>query len=147
MLRLDNLESITKPRKRVGRGGSRGGTSGRGHKGQRARSGGKKGLSTFEGGQMALSRRIPRRGFSHVKNIEFELVNIKALETAFAVDSVVTRTELIASGLVKGKRGTKIKLLAQGSLTKSISITVDAASEAAQEAVTKAGGTLSLIGG
>ena len=68
MLQLHELESLTKKRKRVGRGGSRGGTSGRGHKGQRSRSGvGGELKPFFEGGQMPLSRRLPRRGFTNAR--------------------------------------------------------------------------------
>ena len=70
MLELHNLEPLKKKRKRVGRGGSRGGTSGRGHKGQLSRSGGRSGVkASFEGGQMPLSRRLPRRGFTNIFNM------------------------------------------------------------------------------
>lgn len=147
MLRLDRLDPLTKKRKRVGRGGSRGGTSGRGEGGQKRRSGGKRGLVKFEGGQTPLTRRIPRRGFVSVRSFEYELVNIGALEEKFAANQEIGREQLMAAGLIKGRRGTKVKMLGDGVLTKSLKISVDAASEAAQEAVKKAGGTITLIGG
>lgn len=147
-MRLDTLEPTTKKRKRVGRGGSRGGTSGRGHNGQRSRAGGKSRIgSTFEGGQMPLTRRIPRRGFTHLKNVDYELVNIGDLEKLFESDQEVTREVLIESGLVKGRRGSKIKLLASGDLSKTLTVKVDAASKTAQEAVESAGGTITLMRG
>ena len=146
MLRLDRLEPLVKKRKRVGRGGSRGKTCGRGEGGQKRRSGGNKGLYRFEGGQMPLIRRIPRRGFVGPHAIDFELVNLRDLERAFGIDQEVGREQLIEAGIIKGRRGSKVKLLASGDLTKSLKISVDAASKTAGDAVKKAGGVMTLIG-
>ena len=148
MLHLDNLEKITKKRKRVGRGGSRGGTSGRGSNGQRSRSGGKTRVgASFEGGQMPLTRRLPKRGFKSRNRVEFELINLKELEILFETGQTVSREQLIESGIIKGCRGTKTKLLADGEITKSLTVNVDAASFAARESVEKAGGKVILAGG
>jgi large subunit ribosomal protein L15 len=148
MLQLDNLEKITKNRKRVGRGGSRGGTSGRGSNGQRSRSGGKtRNGASFEGGQMSLTRRLPKRGFKSRNRVEFELINLKALEVLFETGQTVSSEQLIESGIIKGCRGTKTKLLADGEITKSLTISVDAASVAAIKSVEKAGGKVILAGG
>jgi large subunit ribosomal protein L15 len=95
MFSLDNLQSAGKDRKRVGRGGSRGGTSGRGHKGQNARSGGPKGRG-FEGGQTPLQRRLPKRGFTNARfSKETSIVNVNSLERAFAEGEEVNVLTLV----------------------------------------------------
>ena len=145
MLQLNNLTAITKKRKRVGRGGSRGGQAGRGHKGQKARSGGKVELKAFfEGGQMPLSRRLPRRGFTNIFKKEYKLINIKQLEERFNDGDSVNVAALKEKGLLKGKQEPMIKLLGVGTLTKKLTITVDAYSKTAQQAVEKANGTIQL---
>ncbi|MDA7535350.1 50S ribosomal protein L15 [Akkermansiaceae bacterium] len=132
-------------RKRLGCGESSGlgKTSGRGHKGQKSRSGG--GVRPgFEGGQMPLHRRLPKRGFS---NLQFRdtvaIVNISQLETFFEDGAEVNEVSLRDAGLVKGQAD-KIKLLGQGDLTKKFKVTVDLASASAKEKIEKAGGSLEL---
>jgi len=145
MLQLHNLESLTKNRKRVGRGGGRGGTSGRGHKGQRARSGGKMEIKTFfEGGQMPLSRRLPRRGFTNIFKKNFFLIGLNDLDTHFDDGTTVTEELLREKGLVRGRKSKKvlIKVLCNGELTKKLTVQADAWSKSAEAAVKKAGGVL-----
>lgn len=144
MLTLNNIVSITKKRKRVGRGGSRGGTSGRGHKGQKARTSGPVG-PLFEGGQMPIHRRLPKRGFN---NYEFaqvvEVVNIGRLHNAFEQGAEVTREALVEKGIISGKKGTLVKLLGSGDLTKKLIVHVDACSQSALDTIKKQGGEVRL---
>jgi large subunit ribosomal protein L15 len=145
-LQLSNLTSAGKDRKRIGRGGSRGGTSGRGHKGQKARTGGvSKVRTSFEGGQMPLVRRLPKRGFSNIpfKSV-VEIVNIDALERTFEVGQQITRESLIDKGLIRGIKNGQVKILGNGNLTKKLIIQADLASEAAVKAVEQAGGKIEL---
>jgi large subunit ribosomal protein L15 len=145
-----NLSSLkppagqTKPRKRVGRGmgSGHGKTSTRGSKGQRAGTGfGQK--RGFEGGQMPLHRRLPKRGFTNIFKKEFAIVNLVQLEKAegdtFTVDSM---REL---GLVK-KLGEGLKVLGTGTLTKKITVEAHHFSKSALEKIQKAGGTAQVIG-
>jgi large subunit ribosomal protein L15 len=145
MFQLHNLESLTKKRKRVGRGGSRGGTSGRGHKGQRSRTGGKSGLNAFEGGQMPLSRRLPKRGFNNIFKKDFQIVSLKDLEIKFADGDTVNKESLLGSGLIKDRKGSLIKILANGTLSKKLVICADAFSKTAFEAIKNAGGEAKSI--
>jgi len=134
--------SKKKPR-RIGRGeGSGWGkTSGRGHKGQKARSGG--GVSPgFEGGQMPLQRRLPKRGFTNIFKKTYALVNLGSLK-AFEAGSIVDARALAAAGLIR-REGLPVKLLAKGSLEKPLTIKVAAASAKAAELVKAAGGTLEI---
>jgi large subunit ribosomal protein L15 len=142
MLQLHNLEPLKKKRKRVGRGGSRGGTSGRGHKGQRSRSGGKIEIKAFfEGGQMPLSRRLPCRGFTNVFKKEYAIISLKDLERCFADGDTVTPGTLRTKGLIKGKKTPLVKVLCNGELTKKLKVEVDAYSKSAIERIEKTGGT------
>lgn len=119
MLTLNKLTSAGKKRKRIGRGGARGGTSGRGFGGQKSRSGGTLGL-TFEGGQMPLVRRLPKRGFSNVMFAkEYEIVDLGQLNNAFNNGATVTFEMLFEQGLIKGKKRKLVKILADGTLEKS----------------------------
>jgi large subunit ribosomal protein L15 len=134
--------SRKKPR-RIGRGeGSGWGkTSGRGHKGQKARSGG--GVSPgFEGGQMPLQRRLPKRGFTNIFKKTYALVNLGSLK-AFEAGSTIDARALAAAGLIR-REGLPVKLLAKGSLEKPLTIKVAAASAKAAELVKAAGGTLEI---
>ena len=141
MLKLDKLESVTKKRKRVGRGGGRGGQSGRGHKGQRARSGCSGELKPFfEGGQMPLSRRLPRRGFTNVFKTNYHIINLQDLEYHFEDGDVVNKESLMGKRIIKGKKTFPIKVLGKGALTKKLTITVDAYSKVALQAIEKAQG-------
>jgi large subunit ribosomal protein L15 len=133
-------------RKRLGCGESsgHGKTSGRGHKGQKARSGGSIRLG-FEGGQMPLIRRLPKRGFSNdsFKPI-FGVINLDKLEAHFEAGVIINEKLLRERGLIKG-RNDGIKLLARGEISKSLTLEVNKASLAAREKLEKAGGSLQLL--
>ncbi len=146
MSMLSNLPKLSKNRKRVGRGGDHGGTSCRGSNGQKSRQGGKSEIKpSFEGGQMSLARRIPRRGFNNPFATPVSIVNLADLERMFEADQVVDEASLREKYLVK-KRGVKIKVLGKGQLTKALTIKVDAVSASACEAIEKAGGKVVLGG-
>ncbi|ANA41931.1 ribosomal protein L15 [Treponema pallidum subsp. pallidum] len=139
-------KGANRARRIVGRGSSsgRGTTSGRGTKGQQARAG-HKAYVGFEGGQMPLYRRVPRRGFSNCAfKKEYAVVNVGALEFVYAPGETVNRQTLIEKGLVKG-RVPFIKILADGELTKSIVVRVDRVSARAQEKIQQAGGSVECI--
>jgi len=144
---LDELKPAAgsnRKRKRVGRGdgSGHGKTSCRGHKGQGARSGGgtKPG---FEGGQMPLQRRLPKRGFHNPFRIEMSVVNITQLE-AFASGAEVTPEALVAQGLVRGKNP-RIKILGDGSLAKPLMVKAHGFSAKAKEKIEASGGKAELI--
>lgn len=142
MLQLHNLRRAVKKRKRVGRGGSRGGTAGRGHKGQSARSGGSVGI-IFEGGQMPLSRRLPKRGFSNAPFKDtYEVINIDRLNVLFADGQTVSKAALVERGIIH--KDSKLKILGRGTLDKKLIVEVDAISQSAREAVEKSGGKVKL---
>lgn len=130
----------TKNRKRIGRGtgSGHGKTATKGHKGQKARSGGsiKPG---FEGGQMPLQRRLPKRGFNPLDRVEYTVVNVGQLDL-FDAGTIVDAAALVAAGLVK-KETACIKILAQGELTKALTIKAAKFSAAAKEKIVAAGGT------
>jgi len=145
MVELHNLVSAGKERKRIGRGGSRGGTSGRGHQGQGSRSGGSVG-DLYEGGQMPLARRIPKRGFNNADfATRYEIINLKRLEELFETGAEITRDTLIEKGAIKGKRGHLLKILGSGVLSKRFIVRADALSKQASEAITKQGGEVHII--
>lgn len=146
MLQLNNLETLLKKRKRVGRGGKRGGKSGRGAMGQKSRSGSNSELSaTFEGGQMPLVRRIPRRGFNNKQFADVvEVINLRDLEAKFDNGSEVNKLTLHEKGVLKGAQKVRIKLLGKGALTKKLTVHVDLVSKSAAEAIEKAGGKVEL---
>ena len=147
MLKLNNIgapKGATKDRKRRGRGpaSGQGKTGGRGHKGQKARSGG--GIPPwFEGGQMPLNRRLPKRGFTNIFRISYQVVNLDSLNRfaeGFEIDGAV----LADAGLVKFQ-DRPIKLLANGELeTKNLKITVNKASKSAIAVVEAAGGSVTV---
>jgi large subunit ribosomal protein L15 len=143
MLQLNKLTKLTKKRKTVGRGGSRGGTSGRGHKGQNARSGG--GVRPgFEGGQMPLTRRIPKRGFNNKRFAkEFVIISLGTLDKKFKEGDIVDREALMKKGIINS-RISLIKILGTGKLSKKLSIVADAFSESAKKAVVNIGGKAEL---
>ncbi|HEV2917195.1 MAG TPA: 50S ribosomal protein L15 [Candidatus Babeliales bacterium] len=143
MTTLHSLRSAGKDRKRVGRGGSRGGTSGRGHKGQKARTSGTVSIG-FEGGQMPLYRRIPKRGFSNApfKKV-IHTVNIALLEKLFAKDKEITKNMLIEKHLVNMRKSDAkglIKLLGNAAITNKFIIHADLCSQAARASIEKVGG-------
>ena len=137
-------EGASKNRKRLGRGSGsgHGKTSGRGHKGQRARSGGR-GKTGFEGGQMPLQRRLPKRGFTNIFRKEDAIVNLSDLDR-FEKGSTVDLALLVAAGLVN-KIGAGVKLLADGDIKKSLTIKVHKFSQSAKAKVEAAGGRIEVV--
>jgi len=131
-------------RKRLGRGpgSGTGKTSGKGHKGQNARSGG--GVRPgFEGGQMPIQRRLPKVGFANIFKKKIAIVNIRDL-SKFESGSVVDEAALIRSGIIRGKRD-GIKLLSQGDIAFPLTLKVNGASRIAKEKIEKAGGKVEVI--
>jgi large subunit ribosomal protein L15 len=129
-----------KPRKRVGRGpgSGHGKTASRGHKGLKSRSGGKP-AAGFEGGQMPLQRRLPKRGFTNIFKIVYQIVNIKDLE-GFEAHTVVTRELLQRMGRIKSS-AKPIKILGDGEIAVPLTIQADKFSEVAKQKIIAAGGT------
>jgi len=125
-----------------GQGSGRGTTSGKGHKGQQARSGGKTYIG-FEGGQMPLYRRLAQRGFSnHPFRKEWQIVNLGDIETRYEVGETVDSGSLHKKGLIKGSA--PIKILANGEFSKKLSFNAAAVSAGAKEKIEKAGGSIVL---
>jgi large subunit ribosomal protein L15 len=142
MLKLSNLVKLTRDRKRVGRGGSRGGTSGRGHKGQKARSGGAV-SARFEGGQMPIHRRLPKRGFNNcLFEKKYQVVSLEKLDKWF--EEEVISFEMLSKRL-RLQRGDLVKVLHTGTLTTKKVIEVHACSLAAKKAIEAVGGEIKLI--
>lgn len=141
---LKAAEGSRRARKRVGRGTSSGfgKTSGRGQKGQLARQGGKTRLG-FEGGQMPLFRRMPKRGFKNINRKEYAIVNLSDLNK-FEAGSEVDLNSLQEAGLVK-KQLDSVKLLAKGELNVKLTVKVNKVSAAAKKAVEAAGGSVEVI--
>jgi len=138
---LSPAEGARKKRKRVGRGpgSGHGKTSCRGHKGQKARSGG--GVSRgFEGGQMPLQRRLPKRGFTNIFKKEYSVINIRDLQR-FSPNSTIDRESFIQAGLIKNKTQ-RIKILAKGEITIPLILKVDKISEMARQKIESAGGKI-----
>jgi large subunit ribosomal protein L15 len=136
-----------KKAKRVGRGigSGHGKTSGRGHKGQGSRAGFSR-LSVFEGGQMPLVRRIPKRGFNNRFAEEVVIVNVSDLEKRFAVGEEVSLETLRAKCLLRGQFDV-LKVLGNGELTKSLKVTAHRFSQSALEKIQKAGGEVIVLPG
>lgn len=147
MIGLHNLKppkGATKKPKRVGRGYSSGWgkQSGKGHKGQGARSGGTKG-PYFEGGQMPLIRRLPKRGFTNVSRIEYKVLNIEDLKK-FEAGSVVDVEAMKKKKLVKGKNPL-VKILGDGELDRALTVKAHKFSKTAKEKIIAAGGVAEVI--
>jgi len=151
MLRLEKVQSLLKKRKTIGRGGSRGGTSGKGTKGQKARSGG--GVRPgYEGGQMPLARRLPKRGFN---NSDFkrsvEIVALARIAQSFDGGSTVTIDDLISKNLIEAKKskgGTNkvfVKVLGNDELKKKLIICANAFSKSASKRIQDSGGEARLV--
>jgi len=141
---LRPAEGSTKTRKRVGRGdgSGHGGTSCRGHKGQNSRSGG--GVRPgFEGGQMPLTRRLPKRGFYNRFRKDIVIVNVGQLNK-FPKDSIVDVDALVTSGIVKGS-GDGIKLLGNGSIDHPLTLKVNGISRSAREKIEASGGRVEVV--
>jgi large subunit ribosomal protein L15 len=130
----------TKQSKRIGRGpgSGHGKTAGKGHKGQKARSGGSI-KAGFEGGQMPLQRRLPKRGFTPLDRIEYSLVNIDQLEV-FETGTTVDAAALVSKGLVKSSCA-HIKILGNGEITKPLTVTATKFSQSAKDKIVAAGGS------
>jgi large subunit ribosomal protein L15 len=145
---LNNLRpprGMKHPKKRIGRGqgSGNGKTAGRGHKGAKSRSG-YKFKRGFEGGQMPLHRRVPKRGFHNPFRIEYEVVNLDALVLKFDTGAVITPELLREHGMVS--RGTnKVKILARGDVDKALTIRAHKFSGKAAEKIAAAGGTAEAI--
>lgn len=135
----------TKKRKRVGRGDAsgHGGTSGKGHKGQKARSGGKVRMG-FEGGQMPMARRLPKRGFRNPFRKQFVAVNILDLCRKFSKDAVIDEAALLKSGIIKKASG-QVKILAKGEINFPVTLKIARVSPAAKNKITAAGGSVEEV--
>jgi large subunit ribosomal protein L15 len=147
--KLERPEGSHRDRKRLGRGpgSGTGKTAGKGHKGSKARAGhhgpggGKPG---YEGGQMPLHRRLPKRGFTPMNRVEYQVVNLYQLEALEGEDEVTPET-LKASGLI-GHAGRPVKVLGTGDLTRKLSVSAHKFSQAAREKIEGLGGTVQEIG-
>jgi large subunit ribosomal protein L15 len=147
-MNLSSLKSpagATKKRKRVGRGDAsgQGKTAGRGEKGQKARSGGKV-RAGFEGGQMPLSRRLPKRGFRNLFRERFIAVNLIDLCRKFSKGAVIDENALLAGGFLK-KKGYGVKILAKGEIDFPVTVKIAKISQAAKQKITAAGGSIEEV--
>jgi large subunit ribosomal protein L15 len=143
--RLAPPAGSTSAPKRVGRGpgSGTGKTSGRGMKGQGKRSAGRETPFWFEGGQMPLVRRLPKRGFFNRDRVEYQIVNIGAL-SVFEAGSTVDAEVLLAYGLIR-RNGGGVKILAQGDAPKKLALKVQRVSASARKKIEEAGGSVELI--
>jgi len=151
-MRLEDLKPApgsTKKRKRIGRGpgSGHGKTSGKGHKGLNARSGGGA-RPGFEGGQMPLYRRLPKRGFlPYGGKTEFAIVNVGDLSARFAAGSVVDPESLLASGLIRKSGRGAVKVLGDGDVAHALTVRVHKISEGAKQKLEAAGGRVEALPG
>ena len=141
---LKPSKSVTKKRKRIGRGpgSGQGCTAGRGNNGQKSRSGRKK-RPWFEGGQMPLQRRVPKRGFTNIFRIFYQVVNVKDLNR-FKEGAVVDIESLYKMRLVRKKKS-PVKILGDGDLSKKLSLKVNLITKSAEKKVKAAGGSIELV--
>ena len=146
---IKDNNKATKDRKRIGRGigSGTGKTSGKGHKGQKARSG--VAVKGFEGGQMPIHRRLPKRGFTNINRVPFVELNLDNIEKLIANKKInnqkaINSEYLLELGLIK-KITSKVKLLAKGEIKSKINIEVSAVSSKAKELVEKVGGTVTVL--
>ena len=137
----DGAKQSNNFRRGRGHGSGNGKTAGKGHKGQKARSGGTR--PGFEGGQMPLYRRIPKRGFTNRNTKEIVAINVSVLEK-FDNDTEVTVATLIENGIIKNPRD-GVKILGNGELTKKLTVKVNAFSESAKAKIEAAGGNAEVI--
>ena len=146
--RLKPQEGAVKRRKRIGRGESSGWgkTAGKGHKGQKARQGKGKPGRGFEGGQMPLARRLPKRGFTPRNRIEYAVVNIGQLEKGFEANSEIDIDVLRAHGMIK-KGQSLLKILGDGELTRPLTVRAHKFSKRASEQIAAAGGQAESVEG
>ena len=147
-MKLNNLTPAagsTHSRRRIGRGpgSGLGGTSTRGHKGAKSRSGYKRKIG-FEGGQMPLQRRLPKFGFKNINHVEYQAVNLCTLQ-AMAENGITTigAAEIVAAGFAKA--GQLVKILGNGTLSAKVEVTANAFSKSAEAAIVAAGGTATKL--
>ena len=134
--------NVAAKRKGRGHGSGNGKTAGYGHKGQKARSGVKK--AGFEGGQMPLQRRLPKRGFNNIFATEYATVKVSDLEAKFAAGAVVDTKALVEAGLIK-KSLDGVKVLGNGNLEKKLTVKASAFSESAKQKIEAAGGKTEVV--
>lgn len=146
---LSNLQPAvgsTSSRRRIGRGpgSGMGGTSTRGHKGAKQRSGYSRKIG-FEGGQMPLQRRVPKFGFKNINHVEYKAINVDVLEKLAAAKNLtkVTVDDLVAAGFINGKQ--KVKILGNGALTVKLEVVAHAFSKKAEELIVAAGGSIEKL--
>ena len=142
---LKPAEGATTARKRLGRGvgSGLGKTSGKGHKGAKARSGGGK-RPGFEGGQMPLTMRLPKRGFTNKWRVEYSTVNVGRLNDVFEDGAVVTPVELVESGILKNVQD-GVKILGNGEITKKLTVKATKFTASAKEKIEAAGGKVEVF--
>lgn len=148
-MELSNLKPAvgsTATRKRIGRGpgSGMGGTSTRGHKGAKQRSGYSRKIG-FEGGQMPLQRRVPKFGFKNINRVEYKAINLVTIEELAKAKNLtkVTLANLVEAGFISGKQ--KVKILANGALTVKVDVEANAFSKKAEEAIVAAGGSIQKL--
>lgn len=146
---LSNLQPAvgsTSSRRRIGRGpgSGMGGTSTRGHKGAKQRSGYSRKIG-FEGGQMPLQRRVPKFGFKNINRVEYKAINVDVLEKLAVAKNLtkVTVDDLVAAGFINGKQ--KVKILGNGALTVKLEVVAHAFSKKAEELIVAAGGSIEKL--
>lgn len=146
---LSNLQPAvgsTSSRRRIGRGpgSGMGGTSTRGHKGAKQRSGYSRKIG-FEGGQMPLQRRVPKFGFKNINRVEYKAINVDVLEKLAAAKNLtkVTVDDLVAAGFINGKQ--RVKILGNGALTVKLEVVAHAFSKKAEELIVAAGGSIEKL--
>jgi large subunit ribosomal protein L15 len=149
-MKLNNLVSNrSKTKKRVGRGigSTKGKTSGRGHKGQKSRSG--VAIKSFEGGQMPLYRRLPKRGFNPIVKKKITMINLSRIQEALDKKKLVTGTKINLTNLKKIKlisnKYQKLKLLGSGEIKEKFDVEVNFISKSAKEKIEKSGGKVTLV--
>ena len=148
-MKLNNLKPAagsTHSRRRLGRGpgSGLGGTSTRGHKGAKARSGYKRKIG-FEGGQMPLQRRLPKFGFKNINRVEYQVVNLSSIQKLVEKKNLekVTIEDMVVAGLVSAKG--LVKVLGNGTLTAKVEVVANAFSKSAEEAIQNVGGTATKL--
>ena len=143
---LRPAKGATKNKKRIarGQGSGRGGTSTRGHKGAKSRSGYSK-KRNFEGGQMPLQMRLPKRGFKNVNRVQYVPINVERLQAISEKYnlSAIDMESLVANGIVK--KNDKVKILGKGELTTKMDVRVHACSASAKQAIENTGGSVNLV--
>ena len=149
-MKLNNLKPAagsTHSRRRLGRGpgSGLGGTSTRGHKGAKARSGYKRKIG-FEGGQMPLQRRLPKFGFKNINRVEYQVVNLSSIQKLAETKNLekITVEDMVVAGLVSAKKG-PVKVLGNGTLTAKVEVAANAFSKTAEEAIQNVGGTATKL--